>query len=318
MSSHQSVPYYSGEVLENLKITPSQVVDLIEQLIRDRAASKVWSAPKAAISLPDGRYAMSTMAVADDPPYLVVKSLLLNPRNPSNGEPLMNSVVVLQDGESGKPVAILDGNWITAVRTAALSVVAARRMAKPDAQTIAFVGCGLQARSHLYAMAETFPLTEVRALGRGKANIDALFKLATELGLKWHLSSTPEDAMCGADLIVSSITREAGSAPFIDASNVKAGAFASLVDLARPWLPSTLEQFDSIIIDDKIQEAGMKDPMVSPELVSGDLADLILDRVPLSIDDDRRTAFIFRGYALGDFALAALAYNVARSNDEHH
>lgn len=313
--SPQSVPYYSGEVLEQLRITPSQVADLIEQLIRDRAGGKVWSAPKAAISVPDGRYAMSTMAVADDPGYLVVKSLLLNPRNPANGEPLMNSVVILQNGETGAPLAILDGNWITAVRTAALSVVAARRMARADSQTIAFIGCGLQARSHLSAMAEAFPLTAVRAFGRGQPNLDALSAMAAGLDLSFHVAPTAEDAMRGADLIVSSLTRLAEAETFIDANDVEAGAFAALVDLGRPWLSATLERFDTIIIDDKVQEAGMKDQMVPADQVSGDLTDLVLDPGDLRTPADRRAAFIFRGYALGDFALAALAYDTARRGD---
>lgn len=313
--SPQSVPYYSGEVLEKLRITTLEVADLIEQLIRDRAEGNVWSAPKAAISVPDGRYAMSTMAVADDPGYLVVKSLLLNPRNPDSGQPLMNSIVSLQDGETGVPLAILDGNWITAVRTAALSVVAARRMARPQSQTIAFIGCGLQARSHLTAMMEAFPLTAVRAFGRGRPNLDALGTMAAELGLAFHEAPTAADAMHGADLIVSSLTRLAEAEPFIDADEVGAGAFAALVDLGRPWLPATLKRFDTIFIDDKVQEAGMKDQMVPAEQVSGDLTDLVLDPADLRTPKDRRAAFVFRGYALGDFALAALAYDTLRRGD---
>ena len=310
----QSVPYYSGEFLETLRITPAQVADLIEQLVRERAAGQVWSAPKAAISVPDGRYAMSTMAVANDPSYLVVKSLLLNPRNPDNGEPLMNSVVVVQDGETGAPLALLDGNWITAVRTAALSVVAARRMARPESESIAFIGTGLQARSHLSAMAAAFPLTAVHAFGRGQQNLDALGEVAASLGLSYHVAATPAEAMRGAALIVSSLTRLAEADPFIDAGAVDAGAFAALVDLGRPWRPETLRHFDRIIIDDKVQEAGMKDQMVPADMVAGDLTDLVLDQADVCTPADRRAAFIFRGYALGDFALAALAYDAARRN----
>jgi ornithine cyclodeaminase/alanine dehydrogenase-like protein (mu-crystallin family) len=314
MTHAQSVPYFSDEALAELEITTLQVVELIEQLIRDRAASKVWSAPKASISLPDGRYVMSTLAVADDPPYLALKSLLLNPRNPSDGEPLMNSVIVLQASGSGRPVAILDGNWVTAVRTTALSVLAARRMAKPNSSVIAFIGCGLQAQTHLRAMAEVFPLTEVRVLGRGKTNIDALCELADKLGFTTHIATTPEDALQGADLIVSSTTRIPGSDPFIDAAALKPDSFATLVDLGRPWRPSSLEQFDSIIIDDKIQETTMKDQMVSPELVTGDLTDLVLGRVNPDTAATGRRAFVFRGYALGDFALAVLAYQAATTS----
>lgn len=312
MSQPHSVPFYSGDVLEGLAIAPSKVADLIERLIRDRDAGKVWSAPKSSIAVPDDRYAMSTLAIADDPRYLVIKSLLLNPRNPARGEPLMNSIVALQDGETGRPLALLDGNWITAVRTAALSVVAARRMARTDSATIAFVGCGLQARSHLLALGEAFSLTEVRALGRGEANTAALAELAATQGLRFHRAATAKEALRGADLVVTSVTREPGAAPFLDVGDIEPGAFASLVDLGRPWLPGTFGRFDSVVIDDTVQEAGMKDRMVAPELVTGDLADLVMERIEVRRGAASRTGFVFRGYALGDFALAALAYEALR------
>ena len=314
MEGVESVPYFSEEALARLDIGTVRIVDLIERLVRDRASSKVWSAPKASIAVPDGRYIMSTLAVADDPPYLAFKSLLLNPRNPSHGEPLMNSVIGLQDSDTGRPVAMLDGNWITAVRTAAMSVLAAKRMAKPSSRVIAFIGCGVQARSHLHAMAAVFPLAEVRAFGRGRANIEELCGVAADLGLAVHVASRPADALRGADLIVSSVTRAPDMEPFVDAAGVEPGACACLTDLARPWIPDSLKHFDSIVIDDKIQEASMKDPMVPADLISGDLEDLVLERVNPRASADVRTAFIFRGYALGDFALAVLAYEAATAS----
>jgi ornithine cyclodeaminase/alanine dehydrogenase len=314
MSAVQSIPYLSDDVLSKLDVVPSQIADLIEKLLRDQANAKVWSAPKAALALPDDRYVMSTLAIADDPPYLALKSLVLNPRNPASGEPLINSVIVLQNSETGRPVALLDGNWVTAVRTAALSVVAARRMANPESRVIAFIGCGLQARSHLKAMSRAFPLAQVRAFGRGKPNIDALKELAENLGLSFHAATTPEEAIRGADLIVSSLTRVPGSEPFIDAAAVEPGAFASLVDLARPWLPSSLEKFDGIIIDDTVQEATMKEQMVPRELVSGDLTDLVLEKIVIDRAAAGSVAFIFRGLALGDFAAATLAYDLVKDS----
>src|SRR5262245_65826622 len=96
---------------------------------------------------------MATLAMADDPPYMAVKSLLLNPRNPERGLPSINSLVTLLDGNTGVPLAVMDGNWITAVRTAGVSAVAAKRLARPDSSIAAFVGCGVQARTHADALA---------------------------------------------------------------------------------------------------------------------------------------------------------------------
>ncbi len=99
----------------------------------------MWNAPKSALVLPDSRFLMSTLAVADDPPFIAMKSLALNPRNPERGEPLMNSTVILLDSETGQPLALLDGNWVTEIRTAALSAVAAKRLARPESAVAAFV-----------------------------------------------------------------------------------------------------------------------------------------------------------------------------------
>lgn len=309
MADPESVPYLSEEVLSGLDLSFSDIADEIEKTIHARANSKAWSAPKASFTTPDGRYVMSTMAVADDPPYLATKSLLLNPRNPEQGHPLMNSIVTLQDSETGIPLALLEGNWITAKRTAALSMVAARRMASPDARVIAFIGCGVQARNHLAAFCEFLPIETVIAFGRGQTNIDALGDTATERGLGYTVAETPDDALREADLVVSAITRVPGRTPFVDASSIKPGAFAALTDLADPWVTDSLSTFDRIVVDDMAQEAVMKDKLAPSDLVDGDVEGLIQNEIAGRDSKSDRTAFIYRGYAPADFALASLAFS---------
>ena len=159
------------DALDALGVGTAEVIASIEGLMLACAEGRAFCAPKSHIQLPDGRYVMSTMAIADDPPFMAVKSLALNPRNPQRGQPLINAVVTLLDSDSGRPVATLDGNWITAVRTAGLSVTAAKYMANADAKTIGFVGCGVQARSHLQAFSDLFPLTEVTFLPDGQGGL---------------------------------------------------------------------------------------------------------------------------------------------------
>lgn len=308
MVEPDSIPYLSEQVLSGLNLSFGEIADEIEKTIRARANSKVWSAPKASFTTPDGRYVMSTMAVADEPPYLATKSLLLNPRNPEQGHPLMNSIVTLQDSETGIPLALLEGNWITAKRTAALSTVAARRMAAPDARVIAFIGCGVQARNHLAAFCEFLPIEMVVAYGRGRTSIDALGDTACKLGLRYTVAETPDEALKDADLVVSAITRVPGRNPFVDASFIKPGAFAALTDLGDPWVTESLSTFDRIVIDDTAQEAVMKDKLAPSDLIHGDIAGLVQNETPGRSRDIDRTAFIFRGYAPADFALATLAF----------
>ena len=303
--------YLSQSTLENLQLTTEVVVEGIEALIRGRSQSQVWNAPKAVVTPPDGRYMMATLSAADDPPFLAVKSLLLNPRNSQRGFSSINALVVLHDSDNGLPLAIIDGNWVTAVRTAGLSAVAAKWLAKPDASIAAFIGCGVQAHSHLRAFAELFSLKEIRAFGRGAINRDAFCHTAKEMGYATIDCSTAQDAVSGADLVISTVTISPQLTPFISARWLKPGAFATLTDLAASWHADSMPTFDRIVIDDQEQESKMQQPLVDPTIVSGDLTDLVNGDILARCSNDERTAFVFRGLALGDLAVAALAYQRA-------
>jgi ornithine cyclodeaminase/alanine dehydrogenase-like protein (mu-crystallin family) len=306
--------YFSQDDLEALKINTRDVVASIEQLVRARKAGSAWSAPKASIKPGDGRYVMSTLAIADEPPFMAVKALHLNQRNAERGLATLNSVVILLAGETGQPVALLDGNWITAVRTAGLSALAAQRMARPQSSVAAFIGCGVQGHGHLRALAETFPLKEVRAFGRGAPNRDSLCRTAKELGCTAIASATAREALEGADLVVTSVPLAPKPKPFLDARWLKPGAFVAMVDLALPWHAQGMSAFGRIVIDDKEQEAAMPEPMVDASLVTGDLMDLVEGRIAGRASDDERSAFAFRGVGLADLALAALAARRAGLN----
>ncbi len=305
------IRYLSQNSLQCLQLATQDIVASIERLILKRNLQQVWNAPKAVITPPDGRYMMATLAAADDPPFLAVKALVLNPDNPKHGLKSINALVTLLDSHTGLPLAILDGNWVTAVRTAGLSAVAAKRLAKPDASIAAFIGCGVQAHSHLQALAELFPLKQIRAFGRGTANQEAFLLSAEAMGLSVMAGKTAQEAVSDADLIVTSVTLSPQLVSFLDARWLKPGAFVTMTDLAAPWLAESMPTFDRIIVDDLEQEASMPRPLVDPALVSGDLTGLVSGHVAGRCNDDERTAFVFRGLALGDLAVAGLAYQRA-------
>ena len=312
MTNPDTIPYLSRETLESLGLTTLDVIASIEEAIAGCEAGSVWSAPKAVIMPGDGRYMMAALAAADQPPYLAVKTVVLNPRNSDRGLPQINGLVTMLDSDTGLPAAILDGNWITAVRTAGLSAVAARRMAREDSSVAGFVGTGVQARSHLVAFADLFPLRKVRIFGRGQANIDGLCELAESLSLEAEVCSSGEEAIDSADLVVTSVTFSADMEPFLDAGSLRPGAFAAITDLAAPWIKDSFATLDQIVIDDLAQEAALPNKLADPQHVDGDLAGLVLGKVEVRRKAEDRNAFIFRGHALGDLALSALA--LQRSN----
>ena len=308
MAEKHSIPILSEDDLKALGITTQEVIESIENLIRASEDGRAWSAPKAVIQPGDGRYMMAALAAADEPSLLAVKTVVLNPDNPNHGLPQINGLVTMLDGQSGLPAAIMDGNWITAVRTAGLSATAARYLAREDSSVVGFVGTGVQARSHLDTFADMFPLEAVRIFGRGQVNIDTLGAYAESKGLTATVVDSGGEALDEADLVVTSITATAQIEPFLHAARMKPGGFAAVTDLGVPWRDETLSAFDRLIIDDIEQEKSLPGKIAPPDCISGDLRQLVLGQVPGRESDQQVTGFFFRGHAFGDLALGSLCY----------
>src|SRR5262249_10871498 len=155
-------------------------------------------------------------------------------------------------------------------------------------------------------------LREVRAFGRGAPNRDALCREAEARGLRAIASATADEAIKGADIVITTLPLLPPPKPFLDARKLKAGVFVSMVDLALPWYPDSMTVFDRIVVDDRAQEAAMSKPMVTPALVAGDLTELVAGDVTGRRAPVEKTTFVFRGHAVGDLAVAALAWRKAK------
>lgn len=306
----------TAETLRALPLTPSALADGIEHAFSERAAGRAWSTPKSMILPPDGRLLMTMMAACEDPPVMAVKSLVMNAANPADGLPQINAQVTLTDARTGAPLATLDGNWVTELRTAALSLVAARRMANPDAGSLALIGTGVQGRAHLSALAAEFPLQRVFLVGRGRTNLDRLAALALDLGIE-PIECDAESALRAADLTVTSISYTQDTAPFIDGGWLKQGSFTSVTDTFVPWRRETLPAFGRCIIDDLEQERAMTARKLLPlDAIHGDLGELLDGALSGRDTPDQRTLFAFRGHALADLAAALLAYQIVSKENE--
>ncbi len=304
--------HISREQLETLKISTEDAVRSVETLLKGVRNGTVWSAPKAVIQPPDGRYMMATLCAADQPPYMAVKALLLNPKNRDRGLKDIQSVVTLLASDTGLPVATMDGNWVTEIRTAAISAFAAKNLARSDSEITSFIGCGIQAHQHLRALVEMFPLREIRAFGRGSANRDSLCLLAESMGLKAVASTSAESAILGSDIVVSTVTLSQDMEPFVNPKWLKEGSFACITDLGGPWMKQPKTAFDRIFVDDLAQESKMTRPMVDLTQVTGDLLDLADPEFIGRRTNEEKSAFFFRGIGLGDLAIAALAFEKFR------
>ncbi|MGH7504491.1 MAG: ornithine cyclodeaminase family protein, partial [Longimicrobiales bacterium] len=139
---------------------------------------------RTVIALPDGRGSLYTMpAFAAAAGALAVKLVTIFPGNHGGALPSHQGVVLLFDGTDGRPVALIDATEITALRTAAVSAVATRALARADAGDLALLGSGVQARAHLEAMRAVRPVGNVMIVSRSPERADALADEAIAAGL---------------------------------------------------------------------------------------------------------------------------------------
>jgi len=302
--------HLSDQALESLGIAPGEMADAVEEALIAKAEGRLQVTPKSVILPGDGRYVMSTLAVGEEG-YTVLKMVTVSPENPSRELPAINGAIMVKDAHTGFLKAVMGANWITAHRTAALSAVAARRLADPASSVIGFVGCGVQAHSHLRAFRDLFPLKKVVAYNRSDANRDAFLDSARQSDLEAK-AGTPEEVLRESDIVVTSITFSADVEPFLDARVMKPNAFAAIADFCMPWQPEGLDHFQTFVVDDLEQERQMDKPMIRADAITGDLTDLVAGRIE---NPGQPAAFGFRGIALGDYAAAVLALKRAEAQN---
>ncbi len=292
------------------------MADAIESVLQAAAYGQAQNFPKTSKILADGRLFQSIMAVglAKPAPLMAATKVVgLSLSNSARGLPHLGGVIVLIDGETGMPAAIMDATWITEARTAAISLLAARRYARRDASRIGFVACGAQAQSHLWTFKEVFPLREVTAFSRSRASAEALAEQARAMGIEASVATEPRDAVSGQDIVISSVPAGPDCSPFLRAEWLSPGGFASLVDLGRSWYPDGFETIAHRIVDDAAQaEASASYRRLTPDgPYTAELKDVACNADLRRLNDTERAVFTFQGFALADLAVADLALQAA-------
>jgi ornithine cyclodeaminase/alanine dehydrogenase len=311
------IRYLTRDDVAGLSIEGAALADAIEACARAAATGHAINLPKSGVALEDGRLFQSIMAVGTGPgapAHAATKIVGLAPGNAAQGLPHIAGLIVLQDGATGAPQCVMDASWVTEFRTAALSLVVARLYAREGARSIGFVGCGAQARAHLAVFAEAFPIERVRAFSRRLETAQAFATHARTRGLEAEASDAPADAVRGADIVVTSVPAGSGMSPFLEASWLGEGAFASLVDLGRSWKPQGFEHVEHVLVDDRAQaeQSAAKRPLVPGGPYTADLQDIVAGRAPTRTSASQRAVFVFQGLALADLAAASLVFQVAR------
>lgn len=241
-----------------------------------------------------------------------VKLVTLNPANPGRGLPFIHAVYVLFAPRSLEPLAVIDGAALTALRTAAVSGVATRFLAQPEAERLVIFGAGVQASSHLHAMRAVRPVWEVTIVSRTPERAKALADRAWALGME---ATTGEpSAVARADLVCTCTT---SSEPLFDGAALKPGAHVNAVGSYQPHtreLDDETVRRAKIVVETReavLAEAGdllipMETGLIGPTAVVADLAEVVRG-TPVRTDPEDVTLFKSVGVAFEDLVVARAA-----------
>jgi len=230
-------PSMAVRILSQAEVTGllpmEECIEVMEEALRTLAEGGAQLPLRTVLRLPEGRGFFGVMpARLAAPASLGLKAIAVFPGN--EGTPLDShqGVVILFDPLNGSPLAVLDASSITAIRTAAVSGVATRALARNDAGDLALLGTGVQARTHLAAMRAVRPLRRVRAFGPNAERLAGFVGWArANLAIEVEPVRSPREAVTGADLIC---TVSASRTPLVESDWVAEGAHLNAVGSSIP------------------------------------------------------------------------------------
>lgn len=312
----ETVLYLSEAAVVEAAIPLDRLREVVAEAFASQARGKAQAAPKSVMTLGPGHVFQAKPAVLREAGLAGMKWFGLVPRAQTTG-PTISSLIVLSDLVSGQAIAIMGGDWITAARTAAMSAIAAQSLARAGSTTLGFVGCGVQAHSHLHALRLVLPqLSEVVAFSRTEASANKLAESARALGMTARTTREPREAVEGLDVVVTTVPEGASVIGFLDTAWLAPGAFSSAVDLGRSWKSDTLRQVDLLATDEHEQTRALAamGRMAFAGPYDADLAQMAAGSGKRRTTEAERAMFVFSGHALADLAAAQAAYETAKRN----
>jgi ornithine cyclodeaminase len=244
-----------------------------------------------------------------------LKEIVVVPTNPARGLDTHMGGVLLHDGETGELVAIVNASPITEIRTAAVSAVATRALARPGAERVAILGSGAQARGHVHAMRAVLGDPEIRIWSRSE---DAAAQLAGEVG--GTVAPSVDAALFGAEVVC---TTTAATEPIVEKRWLASGAHVNAVGSCFPTtreLDTETVAHSSFFTDRRescLNEAGdfilaAAEGAVGPEHILAELGEVLAGMHPGREHEDELTVFESLGIAAEDLASAELVVRRAR------
>ncbi|MFQ5878364.1 MAG: ornithine cyclodeaminase family protein [Acidobacteriota bacterium] len=315
------VLYLSRAEVESLGLAMGEIIERLEAAFRERGLGRAEMPPKPGIRPgppANDNFIHAMPACIPSLGAAGMKWISGYPGNPRRGLPYISGLLILNDPETGLPVAVMDATWITATRTAAATAVAVRRLARPDAASFGILGCGVQGRSNLQAAAEVLPsLAEVRAYDiEPEARARYVSEMQARIPrLRFVTAPTPRAAVEGTDVVVTAGPIRARPRPSIEAAWLGEGALAVALDYDSYLTPEAMRAADRFYTDDTRQILHTRAEGVHFKDIPDIYADL--GEVVAGLKDGRRSprerlVCVNLGLALEDMATATLVLRRAR------
>jgi ornithine cyclodeaminase/alanine dehydrogenase len=302
------VLYLSQADVISVGLGMAEIIELLETAFQEKGNGRVEMPPKPGIHPGGGDNFIHAM-----PAYIPamasagVKWVSGFPENHRRDLPYISGLLILNDVETGLPISVMDCSWITAMRTAAATAVAARRLARPEAAVLGVLGCGVQGRTNTEALLVDFPIRRVMAYDVSRPAIE---RFAEDISSRFQLEvvpvETPRKAVSECDLVVTAGPILKHPHATIRAGWMEAGAFASLIDFDSYWHPEALKEADKFCTDDIPQLLHYREVGYFQDLppIHADLGELVAAKKPGRETPEERTMACNLGLALDDMAVA--------------
>jgi ornithine cyclodeaminase/alanine dehydrogenase-like protein (mu-crystallin family) len=299
-------------------------IPVMAEALTDLARGQVFQPLRMVIMPPgaDGDMALMPSYRSGERAAYGVKTVCVFPGNPARGLDSHQGSVMLFSAETGELQALMNASAITAIRTAAVSGVATQLLAREDAGDLAIIGSGVQARTHIEAMACVRPIKRARVASFSFKNAQ---RFADEMGRRYSFAVEPvesiEAAVRDADLIVTATT---ASEPILKREWISPGAHLNVVGSSIP----TTREVDtatmaaaSLFVDRRestVNEGGdylfaLREGAIRPDHIKAEIGELLIGAKPGRASTDEITLFKSLGLAVEDLASAGFLYRKARA-----
>ena len=299
----------------------SDLISAMESALAKFSAGEVLQPVRTVLTVGAAKSYYGLMpAYIPTPASMGAKIVTVFGENHKKGLPSHLATILLFDPDTGSLIAMMDGRFITEARTAAVSAVTARFLARPNASTLALIGSGVQARSHLEALTHVRQLKDVRVWSpRPQSRAQFIDDMSPRVPIPIRNCETAQAAVAGADLIVLAT---ASKTPVVESGWVANGAHVMCVGACRPdqrEMAPALVKRGRLYVDSRaaaLVESGdvvmnIADKLFDASHLRGEIGELVLGRVAGRTSDSEVTIFKSLGMAVEDVVAADLVFRRA-------